>query len=138
MRVPISEVLREQVAARAENRCEYCLTSEDESFARHQVDHVIAVKHGGETAPENLALCCTLCNRRKGSDLSSLDPETGQLTPLYHPRRDQWHQHFEQRGGHIAGLTASGRATVELLRLNQPDRVKERLIRLGWIWTREE
>jgi len=99
---------------------------------------VIAVKHGGETTFDNLAFCCTLCNRRKGSDLSSLDPASGQLAPLFHPRRDKWHEHFEQRGGEIIARTASARATIRLLRLNHPARVKERQVRSGWLWTRDE
>jgi HNH endonuclease len=133
----ISAALREKVAERAGRRCEYCLISEEQAFARHQVDHVIAVKHGGETTLDNLAFCCTLCNRRKGSDLSSLDPATGQLAPLFNPRRDNWHDHFEQRGGQLLARTASAGATIRLLRLNRPDRVKERLISSGWLWTRD-
>jgi hypothetical protein len=129
--------LREEVAVRAGRCCEYCLISEEQAFARHQVDHVIAVKHGGATTLDNLALSCTLCNRRKGSDLSSLDPTTGQLAPLFNPRRENWHDHFEERGGDLIARTASARATISLLRLDHPDRVKERLIRLGWRWTRE-
>ncbi len=33
----------------------------------------------------NLALACPYCNRYKGTDLGSLDPETGQLTPFFNP-----------------------------------------------------
>ena len=135
----VSARLRQDVAGRAGHRCEYCLISEQHSFARHQVDHVIPLKHGGETALDNLAFCCALCNRRKGSDLSSFDPATGQLAPLFHPRRDRWNQHFELRGGEIFPLTASARATVSLLHLNRPDRVRERelLVRNGWLWIRD-
>jgi hypothetical protein len=135
----ISARLREEVADRAGHRCEYCLLSEKHSFARHQVDHVIAVKHGGPSTLDNLALSCTLCNRRKGSDLSSLNPDTGQLAPLFHPRLDKWRDHFELRGGEILGFSVSARVTIRLLRLNRPDRVKEReaLVNSGWLWTRD-
>jgi hypothetical protein len=135
----ISARLREEVADRAGHRCEYCLISEQQAFARHQVDHVIAVKHGGATTLNNLALSCTLCNRRKGSDLSSLDPDTGQLAPLFHPRLDRWRDHFELRRGEFIGLSVSARVTIRLLRLNRPDRVKEReaLVNSGWLWTRD-
>jgi hypothetical protein len=34
------------------------------------------------TESENLALSCPCCNRFKGSDLGSIDPETQQLTSL--------------------------------------------------------
>ena len=128
---------REKVAVRAGHSCEYCQTPEPASFAPHQLDHVIALKHGGETTLDNLALSCTLCNRRKGSDLSSLDPATGRLEPLFHPRRDHWHEHFELHDGQLVGLSPSGRATIYLLRLNHPHRVQERLLRFGWRWTRD-
>ena len=62
--------------------------------ASHQIDHIIAEKHGGPTDPDNLALCCTLCNRYKGSDLTAIDPETGQIVPLFHPRNQALADHF--------------------------------------------
>ena len=135
----ISARLRQEVADRAGRRCEYCLISEQHSFSLHQVDHIIARKHGGGTELHNLALCCTLCNRRKGSDLASLDPATGELVSLFHPRRHHWNEHFDLRGGEIVPLSAHARATVHLLRLNRPDRVSERdlLVRKGWLWIRE-
>jgi len=129
--------LREKVADRASYTCEYCQTPEQASFAPHQVDHIVSVKHGGTSGIDNLAFACTLCNRRKGSDLSSFDTETNQLEPLFHPRRDQWHEHFKFKGGELVGLTPSARATIHLLRLNHPHRVQERLVRFGWRWTRD-
>ena len=64
---------------------EYCLISEAVSFAKHQIDHVIAEKHGGQTVEENLALSCTLCNKYKGSDIASIDNKTGEIFPLFNP-----------------------------------------------------
>jgi hypothetical protein len=72
--------VRRQVAERAGECCEYCLYPQELAATAHQIDHVIAEKHGGETTPENLALSCTLCNRRKGSDIASIDPVTGDVT----------------------------------------------------------
>ena len=126
--VYISSALRQAVYARANGRCEYCLIPESVVLAAHQVDHIIALKHGGLSDLNNLALSCTLCNKHKGSDLASLDPETGQVTPLYHPRRDRWAEHFELEGGRIVPRTAAGRATARLLQLNTPERVDERLL----------
>jgi 5-methylcytosine-specific restriction endonuclease McrA len=74
--------------------CEYCFTPEIASFAAHEVDPIVAQKHGGLTQEDNLALSCTLCNKHKGTDLASIDPNTGEITPLYHPRRDRWFEHF--------------------------------------------
>lgn len=82
----IPATLRQQVRQRAGLRCEYCLLAEADAFFPHEPDHIIAIKHGGETTEENLALSCFDCNRFKGSDVSSIDPVTGQLTPLFNPR----------------------------------------------------
>ncbi|MGZ3415716.1 MAG: HNH endonuclease, partial [Isosphaeraceae bacterium] len=101
-------------------------TSKAMTWALHTIDHIIAEKHGGTTAAENLALACTLCNSRKGSDLTSIDEQTGAIEPLFHPRRDRWVDHFQLVGGRIEPRTAKGRTTTRLLRLNDSDRVEER------------
>ena len=118
---------------RARGRCEYCLLHQDIAAAAHQVDHITAEKHGGETELDNLALSCVVCNRRKGSDLSSIDPRDGAAVRLFHPREDVWEEHFRVEESRIEGLTPAGRATAELLRLNAFERVLERseLIRAG-------
>jgi hypothetical protein len=94
---------------------------------------VIAGKHGGITALANLALSCTPCNRRRGSDLSSVDPLTGKVVPLFNPRTQRWAEHFRLEGYHIIGLTPEGRTTVEFLQLNSYERLVERveLLRTG-------
>lgn len=120
--------LRELVRSRAGGLCEYCRISERFTLALHELDHVIAAKHGGRTVADNLALACAICNRFKGSDIASIDPQTGDLTPLFHPRVDLWEDHYEFRDGKILGLTVLGRATAFLLRMNRPTRVRERRI----------
>jgi hypothetical protein len=121
-----SAELRRQVVSRAANCCEYCLIPQELAGSRHQVDHVIAEKHQGETSLENLALSCTLCNRRKGSDIGSIDPLTGNLTALFNPRTQRWSEHFQLDGVSIIGLTAEGRTTVVFLQLNAIERLIER------------
>ena len=127
--------MRRAVHERAGGACEYCLLPEELAFAAHEVDHVVAQKHGGATEAENLALSCTLCNKHKGSDLASIDPETGALTPLYHPRRQRWWEYFQIDAGKLVPLTPMARVTVRLLQLNHPDRAVERelLISAGLI-----
>lgn len=122
--IPVA--LRRLVFDRSKGCCEYCLTPEFASFAAHEVDHIIAEKHGGLTQEDNLALSCSLCNKHKGSDLASIDPQTGEITPLYHPRRDRWPDHFCLTGAEFTPLTPVGRVTVRLLQLNRDDRVQER------------
>lgn len=98
-----------------------------EKFFTFPIDHVIAIKHGGETSQDNLCLSCPDCNVYKGSDISSLDPVSGQISRLFNPRRDTWIVHFELQGAHIVPLTIIGRTTETLLRLNHPQRVLERM-----------
>lgn len=127
--------LKRFVRARSRDRCEYCLIPESVTFTPHWIDHVVAEKHGGATAQENLANSCAFCNQRKGTDLSSIDPATSAIVVLFHPRRDQWADHFRLSGGRIEPLTPSGRATARLLRFNDPERIieRERLVEAGLI-----
>jgi 5-methylcytosine-specific restriction endonuclease McrA len=126
--VRISAALRRQVRERARERCEYCLLAEVRAFFPHEPDHIVALKHGGQTSPENLALACFDCNRFKGSDIASIDPVSGVLAPLFNPRTQRWTDHFRLRDGHISPLTPVGRATVSLLRLNLTQRIVVRRI----------
>jgi hypothetical protein len=41
--------LRSLVISRAQNSCEYCLVHADYAVLVHEIDHVIAEKHGGTT-----------------------------------------------------------------------------------------
>ena len=118
--------LRRLVVERAGERCEYCLLPAGVAFFPHEVDHVIAEKHGGVTAATNLAFTCWRCNRYKGSDLGSFDPQTRDFAFLFNPRTQLWSAHFIFQGEEIAGLTPEARATVSLLRLNSPERLVER------------
>lgn len=118
--------LRRLVRERAEERCEYCLIPESVTLASHAIDHIVAEKHGGLTVADNSALSCTICNGHKGSDLASIDPDTGAVVPLFHPRRDRWSDHFFLDGARFEPRSAVGRATARLLQLNHPDRIEER------------
>lgn len=59
----ISSALRKLVYERANGYCEYCLIPEIATLAIHQIDHIIAEKHGGLTESNNLALSCIFCNK---------------------------------------------------------------------------
>jgi hypothetical protein len=130
----IPAALRQLVTERAEGHCEYCRFPDDAAFLSFEVDHIISEKHGGATAAENLALACVFCNSFKGTDLGSLDPKTGQLTPFFNPRTQTWTDHFAvEAEGQLKPLTPEGRVTVAILRMNEPERVVERqlLIEVG-------
>jgi hypothetical protein len=129
----VPERLRRQAQERAQGRCEYCLIHEDDMYYPHEPDHVIAEKHGGPTSLENLAWSCFYCNRFKGSDLASIDPNSQKVVVLFHPREQRWNRHFRLNGALIEGITSSGRATVTLLHMNDSERVAYRmgLIEIG-------
>ena len=122
----ISSSLRRHVNRRAGGRCEYCLLLDTDAFFVHEVDHVIAEKHGGATTIENLALACFDCNRFKGSDIASINPDTGAIVALFNPRTQIWGEHFRVSGGVINPLTPLGGATVHLLKMNLRQRVEAR------------
>jgi hypothetical protein len=82
------------------------------------VEHIVARQHGGGDDPENLALACFHCNVHKGPNLSGIDPDSGEVAQLFHPRRQSWRDHFALNGAEIVGLTPTGRATVNLLSMN--------------------
>lgn len=124
----VPAALRRKVRQRARHRCEYCLLAEEHAFFTHEADHILAEKHGGETNLENLALACFDCNRFKGSDIASLDLKSKRLTPLFHPREQNWGDHFRVAKGKILPLTAIGRVTERLLKFNLPERVEVREI----------
>ena len=136
MSAMIAPELRRLVAERAGRRCEYCLLPQAVALHRHEPDHIIPLQHGGETDGDNLALACLRCNRYKEPNVGSIDPLTGQLVPLFHPRPQVWEQHFQIVDALIKPLTPEGRVTVRLLRLNEPDRLAERqrLIEAGLFW----
>ena len=117
---------RELVRRRADNRCEYCLLRQEHSGLPHHIEHIIAKKHGGSDGLANLALACHRCNLRKGPNLTGIDPETGELATLFHPRHDQWADHFMVRGPRIEGTTPCGRATVRVLAMNDARRLELR------------
>lgn len=115
--------LRRQVIVRAYSRCEYCCVSDEETLAPHEPDHVIGEQHGGKTDIDNLAFACFRCNRHKGPNIATIDPQTGLLTPLFNPRMDKWSDHFRLIQAVIEPLTGVGRGTATLLRFNDEQRV---------------
>ena len=123
------------VRQRAGERCEYCGLPQEFSGLRCHIEPLGARQHGGSDESSTLALACPECNLRKGTNLTSMDPDTEQVTPLFHPRQDRWADHFAHIGGNIVGKTPVGRTTVSLLEMNGSDRLRLRqhLLRLGFL-----
>ena len=128
----------EEVRRRARNRCEYRRLPQLAFRRPFHIEHIVARQHGGPTRLDNLAFACWNCNLKKGPNLSGVDPETGRVEALFHPRKDEWDDHFSPAigaliplGVAIRGLTPVGRATVQVLGLNDEMR---QLIRYE-LWT---
>ncbi len=122
----VPSALRQLITERANGRCEYCKIDQDDVLITHQPDHIIAEQHGGGTEESNIALACIDCNRYKGPNIASIDPVSQTLTPLFNPRAQIWSDHFSLDDGYINGLTAIGRVTTKILRLNDYQRVQIR------------
>jgi len=129
-----SRALSLQVAARAGWRCEYCQSPSAFATQPFEADHIIPQSQGGPTTEENLAFSCG-CNRYKGRKTRGLDPLSGRIIALFHPRRQRWSRHFTWSDDftRIVGRTVAGRATVEALHLNRPELINLRraLIAIG-------
>lgn len=124
----VPETVRRIVRERAESRCEYCRMRERwEPFYRYHIEHIRARQRGGTDDAENLALACHHCNFLKGPNLTSIDPDGQTIVPLFHPRIDEWSEHFKMADGIIHGLTAKGRTTGFLLELNAAHRIELRV-----------
>jgi hypothetical protein len=123
----ISPALRKLVSQRANYRCEYCLFPQSATLFTFEMEHIVSEKHGGKTVAENLAMACPYCNRAKGTDLGSIDSETGTLIPFFNPRTQLWQDHFLiSDGAEIEAKTPEGRVTVKILQFNLSERVLER------------
>jgi hypothetical protein len=126
----IRAATRRLVRKRANDRCEYCRMPEFLSLTAFQVEHIIAQQHVVDDSDSNLALACDRCNLFKGPNLASIDPESGAIVQLFHPRNEPWSDHFEFQGTEIVGLTQCGRATVKLLNMNTRDKRRWRKVLL--------
>jgi hypothetical protein len=118
-RQKIPPAIRDLVRQRAGGKCEYCHALERWQYVPFTVDHVVPLAEGRTDDPDNLALACFHCNRRKADRLTAFDSGSGVQVPLFNPRQDDWSEHlvWSADGLQVIGLTTVGRATVEALAL---------------------
>ncbi|MFN0050546.1 MAG: HNH endonuclease [Planctomycetales bacterium] len=120
----MSRSFRRQIRDRAAWRCEYChLPDSVAAASAFHVEHVLAMQHGGSDDADNRCWSCHRCNLHKGPNLSGRDPLTGHVVRLFDPRRQSWNRHFEWIGAVLVGRTQTGRATIAVLDINDPQRV---------------
>ncbi|MEX2561245.1 MAG: HNH endonuclease signature motif containing protein [Pirellulales bacterium] len=118
--------LERRVWRRAKSICEYCRMPQSFDSLPFHVDHIIALKHNGPTDAANLALACYNCNLFKGPNIAGIDPDTGDITRLFHPRKDLWPAHFVWNGAVLEGLSPVARTTLAVLAINAAHRVAHR------------
>ncbi|MCP4416923.1 MAG: HNH endonuclease [Chloroflexi bacterium] len=129
MAKPSWNAIRKLVYDRAKGCCEYCQTSEINIGQALHIEHIIP--HGGNKVA-NLCLACPNCNLSKAAATTAIDSLSNTEVPLFHPRKQVWHDHFEWIENHtkITGLTSVGRATILRLKMNRSRMV---LARQRWV-----
>ncbi len=116
------------VSTRARHICKYCHAPEAIFNLPFEVEHITPQVIGGESSPDNLALSYRSCNLYKSDAVVAFDEETQSTVRLFHPRLDNWSEHFtiKVEAGEIHGLTEVGRATLSRLRMNSAAQVAAR------------
>jgi HNH endonuclease len=120
--------------SRAKGYCEYCQLPVAFSPASFNFEHIIPLIKQGLTILLNLAFSCGGCNAHKKDKTEALDPLTRQLLPLFNPRIDTWSDHFQwsDEDLQIIGITPTGRATVQLLKVNREGNINlRRLLKMA-------
>ena len=112
---------------RAASRCEYCRLPAFRYPLPFHIDHIIARQHGGATDADNLALACLHCNRHKGPNIAGRHLATGEVVRLFHPRSDNWNDHFEWKGAILSAKSDVGLVTIQVLAINEADFAAVRL-----------
>jgi hypothetical protein len=126
----MKNAIKNQVKERAKGCCEYCLAQSEFSSDTFSIEHIIPVVKGGTNELDNLALSCQSCNNHKFTATSSIDPASGMVVPLFHPRNQKWAEHFEWDApcAEMIGVTPTGRATIVRLKLNRSGFVNLRTV----------
>lgn len=124
----ISKAIKEALIDEASGHCEYCLISKDYSTKPFEFDHIIPLFLGGNSELSNLVFTCGGCNLYKHAKIEGIDPFAGYAVPLYNPRKEIWANHFEWSKDFtlIIGLTATGRATIDTLKMNRKELINLR------------
>lgn len=117
----MKQSLQAELRRLAGARCDYCRMPDSLDPLPFQIDHIITQQHGGATVLENLAWSCLHCNKRKGPNIAGIDPDSGVLAALFHPRGQSWARHFYWDGAILRGRTRAARATIAVLGINDPD-----------------
>jgi hypothetical protein len=115
----ISPALRAAVVDRAMDRCEYCGLSQLGQEAVFHIDHIVPRNADGQSVLGNLALACVSCSLHKAAKQKAIDPASGELASIFNPREQKWAEHFRWDGEIAVGTSATGRATIQAMKMNR-------------------
>jgi hypothetical protein len=117
----IPRSVRASVYERDGGQCQYCHLKQLGQGATFHINHVVPRSKGGTMDPTNLVLQCPHCSHRKADKTEAADPVSGEATVLFHPLSSRWEEYFSTDAtGLCVGRTATGRATVQALQMNDP------------------
>jgi hypothetical protein len=126
----LSSKIKQEVASRANNLCEYCLANSEYAFHSFPIDHILPISLKGKNVINNLAYSCQFCNNSKYNKTHCLDPLTNERVRLFNPRKDKWLNHFMWNVNKttIIGISPIGRATVYCLKVNRSEAINLRKV----------
>jgi hypothetical protein len=104
------------------------------------VEHILARARQGSNDLENLALACQGCNAYKWACVEAFDEVSGTSVPLFHPRQQQWDEHFawSEDFTRVVAKTSTGRVSIIRLQLNRTELVNfRRLLILAGVHPQE-
>lgn len=122
----MADDFREFITTRAGGRCEYCQMHQSLQGATFHIEHILPRVLGGSSNPDNLALACPSCNLHKADRTSASITQNGEVIPLFNPRLNEWHDHFEWEDYNVVAKSEIGYVTIQTLDLNHERRVKIR------------
>ncbi len=124
----ISDAVRKRVTERANKRCEYCQIAAEVVLAPMEIDHIMPLAQGRDDDESNLCYACPRCNGSKHATTDAVDPLTGENVDLFNPRKQVWTEHFTWADDNatILGVTACGRVTIDVLKINRVENLSFR------------
>jgi HNH endonuclease len=116
----LSKELDAEVRKASKNRCGYCLTPQNLSSYKLEIEHIYPTSKGGASTKENLCLACRHCNLHKSAKIVGFDLVSAKRLRLFNPNLQNWTEHFvwDKNKTSIIGKTPCGRATVYALKMN--------------------
>ncbi|MBW4674777.1 MAG: HNH endonuclease [Desmonostoc geniculatum HA4340-LM1] len=132
----VNDATKKFVRERAKFLCEYCHSSEEASAALFSIDHIMPQSLGGSDDRDNLGLACQRCNGYRYNFTTGIDPNTGEIIPLFNPREQKWYDRFiwSADGLKIVGITSTGRATCNRLDLNDERYNEGSILKARRLW----